>query len=435
MIAEKDLDVREILSFVMEARFNAEVSAVSDPEEANKLLGEGVHLVFCNVDDVWPEIQKYISSKSIKTPCIGISFAETPPKGEGLLAVLRAHTLIEETAAVVEKLFETGALDKKERHLNYLKLRTELLLRTSPLKADMYIRLSDKKYIKLFHEGADFDKGDFEKYTQKKGVNYLFLRNDQYEEFFNKFREQLQALEKKPDLTQEEAANALESSIETVNEMVRKVGFSKNVQALVKTNVNLSMKSMGKKPKFSDILDKLKNLDPEKYIAQHSMLLAHMACSLARQMKWTSKQTYEKLTMAAMMHDIVFENNELAKLSSQKEIMAKKNDFSQKQVKLFREHPDRAAALVKKMSDVLPDVDQIIAQHHEQPDGSGFPRRIDQALIAPLSSLFIVAEDLVRAAYDEMDKFDPAVFFNKRLTFYNVGHFKQVVRAAKKIKL
>jgi HD-GYP domain-containing protein (c-di-GMP phosphodiesterase class II) len=94
----------------------------------------------------------------------------------------------------------------------------------------------------------------------------------------------------------------------------------------------------------------------------------------------------------------------------------------------FRNHPQNAADIARRFSEVPPDVDTIIAQHHERPDGTGFPRRLSGNYIAPLASIFIVAHDLAR--YSRLrpnEKIDVKEFIKQGALKYKSSQFKKVL--------
>ena len=51
---------------------------------------------------------------------------------------------------------------------------------------------------------------------------------------------------------------------------------------------------------------------------------------------------------------------------------------------------------LKYILEIPPDVSVIIEQHHERPDGNGFPNGINFKRISVFSSIFIVAHDFVK---------------------------------------
>ena len=84
------------------------------------------------------------------------------------------------------------------------------------------------------------------------------------------------------------------------------------------------------------------------------------------------------------------------------------------------------------MKNVPADVDQIILQHHELKDGSGFPRGLTSSRISPMASLFIIVEDLLtflEGAEDMEEKV--SLFLKHRESQYNSGNFKKVFDAVK----
>jgi hypothetical protein len=76
------------------------------------------------------------------------------------------------------------------------------------------------------------------------------------------------------------------------------------------------------------------------------------------------------------------------------------------------------------------DVDQIILQHHEVKNGTGFPRGIDSKYIGLLPALFIIVEDLM----DFIDRGDDIEknmkdFIQWGQEHYDTGHFKKLFNA------
>ena len=64
-------------------------------------------------------------------------------------------------------------------------------------------------------------------------------------------------------------------------------------------------------------------------------------------------------------------------------------------------------------------------QHHERPDGSGYPRGLNATQISPLGALFIIAEDLVHEAL-EGEGVTVDSFFTKKAPLYSRGQFKKI---------
>lgn len=299
----------------------------------------------------------------------------------------RLRTLMADREITVARP-QTGTLDDI-----YCPIRTPLLIRISPLTSDIYIRLSEKKYVKIFPEGETFDQDDLQKYYSKKGVEYLFLKKDETSEFLGKFQSDLDALIAKSDITIEEADVAVSEAYETVQELLQRASLTEELKEVARTAVMVTVKSMGFQPELKKILERLKD-NKGHYISSHSMLTAHLACAISAGMSWQSSATYEKLTLAAFMHDITLTNDSLAAVQSLDELEERKLEFTDEEVKAFRNHPMDASNLVYQMKRIPADVDVIINQHHERTDGSGFPRGLMHMHIGYLSCIFIISHDL-----------------------------------------
>ena len=98
------------------------------------------------------------------------------------------------------------------------------------------------------------------------------------------------------------------------------------------------------------------------------------------------------------------------------------------------------AAIARSVEEIPPDVDVIISQHHELPDGTGFPRGLNYQRITPLSTVFIVAHDLVRhlMLVDPQTGFsakDVEEWFLRSQNKFQLGNFKKVMAAIPRSKM
>lgn len=332
----------------------------------------------------------------------------------------------EKLTPTLNEMIDHGFIHETVSPESRCRIRTKLLLSVSPLKGDIYIRLSDTKFVKLFQQGDVFDRNDLEKYTEKKGVEYLYIQKADCTLFAQKYREDLEKLLKQPYINTEQAVKSAESVHEAVQALAKTVGFSQEVQDLVKTQVQVAMKAIAASPKLSDLFSKLKSLEGQ-YLSSHSHLTAYLACAVASQMKWGSDQTFLKLNLACFLHDITLSNNELAAEVSLKDVEAKSQKYTAQEIKAYKNHAREAAGLVSRFSEVPPDVDTIVAQHHELPDGSGFPMKLNHSRIAPLSAIFIVAHDMAQFTTQNHYVFDLNRFLAKMGDKYVGSQFKKIV--------
>ncbi|MGE3260971.1 MAG: HD-GYP domain-containing protein [Bacteriovoracia bacterium] len=438
LLVTENKDLKELLSFQLSSRLPSTVLECSSETEAVAALtkGEKVDSIIGEFKSVDSPLLTYIREQKLTTPLV--LFYD--PKGKApdqsklaevqLLGAVELVKLVDGITLLLKPLSEKSP---PESGMEYCPIRTSLLIRVSPLKSDIYIRLSGEKFVKLFQTGDEFDEKDLTRYYEEKHVEYMYLRREETSEFIQKFTNELDELLKRTDLKPEEAMPTAEMAQEAMQELVHRVGFTPEVQTLAKKNVQLVLKAIGDKPKLSALIGKVTK--GGNYLSQHSTLLSHMACCLAKEMDWGSEATFSKLVLASFMHDISLSHPELAKINSLQELEQSKAQFPEEAVKSYHLHPAKSADVIRSFQEIPPDVDLIVLQHHERPTGGGFPRGLAHNYIAPLSALFIVSHELTQEILAQQEKFSLPNFILDRKRFFNQGNFKKVMAALEKVKI
>ncbi|RZA08336.1 MAG: hypothetical protein EOP11_05120 [Proteobacteria bacterium] len=434
-------EVKELLSFQVSSAFAVQVKECSTVKEAVDYLGtpdNGVEMFLCGVEGLSPAMIGALKGLARPLPTIllldskGSAVEKGALKGIPVLGEVPFAQLVEGVNGLLKEFIEKeGKLG--DNPAEFCPIRTNLLIRATPLKSDIFIRLSKTKFIKLFKTGDEFDHRDLERYYQTKGVEYMYLRRAEIAEFIEKFRRELDSLIALPQVSQEEVLPTVEMAQETIHELVSKVGFTEEVQGLAKKNVELTLKMIGAHPRLSDLLKNVQS--GGNYISQHSTLLAMVSCCVAKEMEWGSESTFSKLVLASYMHDISVPDPLIGRVNTLRELEERRSEFDEEIAKVYHLHPAKSADVVRSFKEIPADVDLIVAQHHERPNGSGFPRGLAHNYIAPLAAVFIVAHDLAQSILDQRDDFRLADFVDEKKPFYNQGNFKKVMVALEKVKI
>lgn len=99
-------------------------------------------------------------------------------------------------------------------------------------------------------------------------------------------------------------------------------------------------------------------------LMEHQRRVTHLACAIAEEMGLSTAQI-ENLAIAGMVHDI-------GKVFIPLKILNKSGSLDPTEMALIQAHP-RAAHYILKDLDFDRPVAEIIVQHHERLDGSGYP--------------------------------------------------------------
>jgi len=124
----------------------------------------------------------------------------------------------------------------------------------------------------------------------------------------------------------------------------------------------------------------------DPYTAGHQRQVARLACTIASEMGLPEEQI-EGLRMAGMVHDI-------GKISIPVEILSKPGQLSNFEWGMIYAHPKIGYDILKTVEFPWP-VAQIVFQHHERLDGSGYPRGLSDDDILLEARIMAVADVVV----------------------------------------
>ena len=125
----------------------------------------------------------------------------------------------------------------------------------------------------------------------------------------------------------------------------------------------------------------------DPYTAGHQLRSADLARSIATEMG-LSQDKIDGLRMACSIHDI-------GKLSIPAEILSKPTKLSEIEFSMIKEHPQRGYDILKDVESPWP-MAEMVYQHHERMNGSGYPRGLkgDDILI---EARILAVADVVEA--------------------------------------
>jgi len=125
----------------------------------------------------------------------------------------------------------------------------------------------------------------------------------------------------------------------------------------------------------------------DPYTAGHQLRVADLARAIATEMGLPHEKI-EGIRMAGSIHDI-------GKLSIPAEILSKPTKLSDIEFSLIKEHPQKGYEMLKDVESPWP-LAEIVYQHHERMDGSGYPRNLKEDEIL-MEARIMAVSDVVEA--------------------------------------
>ncbi len=121
----------------------------------------------------------------------------------------------------------------------------------------------------------------------------------------------------------------------------------------------------------------------DPYTAGHQKRVAEIAKGIAKYIN-LSQDTINTIYMAGLLHDI-------GKIAVPMEILSKPSKIGINEMNLIKDHPITAFNILKDI--YLPwDITNIIIQHHERLDGSGYPNRLRNHNICIEARILAIAD-------------------------------------------
>jgi PAS domain S-box-containing protein len=125
----------------------------------------------------------------------------------------------------------------------------------------------------------------------------------------------------------------------------------------------------------------------DPYTAGHENRVAEIAVAIGNEMGWPEERLHG-LRVAAQVHDI-------GKISIPAQILTKPTRLTAGEWALIHEHPETGYTILKDVPFAWP-IAEIVRQHHERLDGSGYPLGLKGDAILPEARVMAVA-DMVEA--------------------------------------
>lgn len=151
----------------------------------------------------------------------------------------------------------------------------------------------------------------------------------------------------------------------------------------------------------------------DPYTAGHQRRVAELSRSIACEMGMEKKKT-EEIYLSALIHDI-------GKISTPSDILSKPGKLYSEEMSLIRRHCETGRDILAEI-DFPWSIEEIVYQHHERIDGSGYPNALRGNDILPEARIIAVAD--VVEAMSSHRPYRPSLGLEKALEEINRGREK-----------
>lgn len=329
-------------------------------------------------EDLFDYLKQFCKQAGI---CENIRF---PITKKGLLDVLSAYTSFSLNVQVQKTNIPSGeVLSISDKKFTRLDLK-EFVTSTKAI-FDLFIRLSRDKYIKIQHGGNDFDKETYHHYSEK--FDYIYFLTEDRKKYIAFMNTLAKAALKMKNISSETKLFLVKGYATKTMEEIEHQGLNPKLLKETRDVVSSVTAVIDSNPKLSALLDDLKFSSLESY--NKSFLISTMAAMATKSVPNNTKESTKKVVLACLFSD-------LGKLKLPERIReVDPNSLSDADYKLHIEHPVISVEMITELPMFDTFTKQLILQHHECIDKSGYPKGVSNlkiplyAKIVSVSTFFV----------------------------------------------
>ncbi|MEK6555461.1 MAG: response regulator [Bdellovibrionota bacterium] len=393
LVADDQSDMRKILKAILTVKGH-QVDEAEDGLMAKELIAAGKKYDLIISDFQMPRLDgvgflTWVKSNSPNIPFILIT-AFTQILETQVAFKLGANDFLTKPFKQ-EDILEAvnGLLDNAPRTIEsavledtFCRIPLEDFVSTTGLQINVYVKLSDTKFVRVAHKGDPVPIDRVENY-RAKGLNYLYAKK---EDFGQLVGFDMGALKSAPSTPEQiaEKQRFLRYTTDLVLSNTHIAGIDANSYRQAVDCLNVCLSVLTESPQLLETLDMLNS--HADWVYAHSLGVSIYSIMIGRKMGWGGQSTLFKLAAGGLFHDVG--ERELDTSLIQK----KRPALSFDENKSFESHSMRGRDILK-LYNVLPDdVLSIVYEHHEDCTGSGYPRQLNKNRIHPLAKIVAVAD-------------------------------------------
>jgi len=292
LIVDDEPDVREIISFAIDVEFSprfdltffeadcvSEAKSILENNEINIVISD-YRMPQRNGGELFLHLGEWSKVEPVFFLATANIFEDLPEFkykaiGGYLSKPFREDELNDMIRSSIESFQSPSNVRKGERP-QFQKIRITTLLKMNPLPFDLFLRLADDKFVKVFSKGDSYGKKDCEKY-QKKGVPVLYVADRNTAAAVNYFCDELCAAHDLKNVDPKDFRKLSNESQELLHGIVTQFGMSKEAEQLVKASSLLAEKMIQASPSVEKLFSAF---SPEDLRLMHerSIMIGLVSC-------------------------------------------------------------------------------------------------------------------------------------------------------------
>jgi putative nucleotidyltransferase with HDIG domain len=274
---------------------------------------------------------------------------------------------------------------------SYVPVRVSTLRGDQKISFDLYIQIGTK-HILFIRKGDSFEGTRLDRLKERKLRKMFILPDD--EPHYRSYIEGniMRAYDSKSGASIEDRTAVIQGLQQAAAESVFENPGDAQAYAEARAGASQFAELLRKEEKAFKALLSIENTDQN--LAAHGVAVATLAVGIAQKLGTVDPKSMDLMALGALIHDLDHARSGIP-------YHLPISQLSQEQLARFKQHPTEGATLVKDLGHFDQHVIQIILEHEEHADGSGFPKGLIERKCNPLAVIVATAN-----AFDRMVTFE-----------------------------
>lgn len=300
----------------------------------------------------------------------------------------------------------------------------EFFFEGMPLPGSVFLRLGPNKYLMIGKAGEKAQFANLHAFNNDK--NQIFVRKIDHPpiiQFLTSLTEKVMSQASVPEKIKTKFLLGL------TTEAMRDFEGKEFASVAQLQNVSSLIISMGENIQgFEEVIAVLEQLPGEE--SKHSVATCMVALMLCEDMQLSLETAVQRVALGALLHDIGHKYLPKDLLSKPRHL------WTLEETSIYEQHPIKGVEMLRDLKDISQDILLIVAEHHENAIGTGFPKKVRDVKVSPLSRIVIVANaftNLIFSRIEGRSVFNAEQAIHYMETILGQPYNKQVFLALKNI--